>query len=59
MVFRDFDESPVHYTGGAVEVDLLAFAKASSIPQLITFGPDYVEHIFGESNTALILFTEE
>ena len=58
-VFRDFDESPVHYTGGATEEELTAFCKASSIPKLIKFGPDYVEHIFGESNSALILFTEE
>ena len=66
MVFRNYDESPVHYSGGSIYVNreanlktLLEFTKTSATPKLIKFGKDYVEHIFGESADAIILFTEE
>lgn len=56
---RNFDESPIAYTGAANEDDLIAFAKKSSVPQLITFSEDYIEPIFGDHLPAVILFTEE
>ena len=56
---RRFDESPLAYTGAASEDEIVAFAKGSSVPRLITFSEDYIEPIFGDRNPALILFTEE
>jgi len=56
---RRFDESPLGYGGAATEDEIVAFAKKSSVPRLITFSEDYIEPIFGDKNPALILFTEE
>lgn len=56
---RAFDESPVPYTGGASEDDIVSFAKGASVPRLITFSEDYIEPIFGDHQAAVILFTEE
>ena len=55
---RKFDESPLKVEA-ANEDDIVAFAKASSVPKLITFSEDYIEPIFGDHNPAMILFTEE
>ena len=35
VLFRNFDESPLKFTGN--EEELIAFAKKSSVPRLITF----------------------
>lgn len=56
---RRFDESPLQYTGGVSADDILAWAKASTIPTLIEFDEDYIEAIFVDQNPSLILFTEE
>ena len=56
---RRFDESPLGYTGGASEDEIIEFAKKASVPRLITFSEDFIEPIFGDRNPALILFTEE
>lgn len=56
---RRFDESPLAYTGAASEDEIVSWAKASSVPRLITFSEDYIEPIFGDRNPAVILFTEE
>jgi len=56
---RRFDDSPVGYTGAASADDIVAWAKATSVPKLITFSEDYIEPIFADHNPALILFTEE
>lgn len=55
---RSFDESPLKVTA-TTEDDLVNFAKSSSVPRLITFSEDYIEPIFGDHQSALILFTEE
>lgn len=55
---RSFDESPIKVSGTSVD-EIVDFAKASSVPTLITFSEDYIEPIFGDHNPALILFTEE
>ena len=56
---RQFDESPLAYTGAASSADIVAFAKGASVPTLITFSEDYIEPIFADQNPAMILFTEE
>ena len=58
-ISRRFDESPVAYSGAASEEEIVAFAKAQSVPRLIEFSEDYIEPIFGDQQSALILFTEE
>lgn len=55
---RNFDESPLKVSA-TTEEDLVNFAKSSSVPRLITFSEDYIEPIFGDHQSALILFTEE
>lgn len=57
-LIRNFDDSPVAYTGSASRSDLVSFAKKSSVPQLIVFTDDYIEPIFAENNPAVILMTE-
>ena len=46
---RNFDESPLKFEMNS-EDELVAFAKANSIPQLITFGDDYIDTIFTDLN---------
>ena len=55
---RQFDESPLA-VAATTEEDIVAFAKKSSVPRLITFSEDFIEPIFGDHNPAIILFTEE
>jgi len=55
---RNFDESPIAVSGTS-EDDIVEFAKKSSVPRLITFSEDYIEPIFGDHQSAIILFTEE
>ena len=55
---RRFDDSPLKVEA-TTEDDIVAFAKDSSVPRLITFSEDYIEPIFGDHNPAMILFTEE
>jgi len=55
---RGFDESPLAVAGSS-EDEIVAFAKKSSVPRLITFSEDYIEPIFGEQQPAMVLFTEE
>jgi len=55
---RKFDESPLSFSGSSAD-EIVDWAKASSVPTLITFSEDYIEPIFGEHKDALILFTEE
>ena len=43
---RRFDESPMGYAGAANEEEIVAFAKKSSVPRLITFSPQNVSAIF-------------
>ena len=58
-IARRFDESPIGYTGEISTDAIVEWAKAASVPKLITFSEDYIEPIFAEHNPALILFTEE
>ena len=56
---RRFDESPLGFSGEGTKAAIVEWAKAASVPRLITFSEDYIEPIFADHNPALILFTEE
>jgi len=58
-VFRNFDNSPVHFDGEHNQGDLNAFLEKSAIPMLINFSEDYIEPIFGKGRDALILFSDD
>jgi len=46
-VLRNFDDSPVHYTGLAELFAITNFMERQSVPTLIEFTEDYIETIFG------------
>ena len=46
---RNFDEYALEFEMNT-EDELVAFAKANSLPQLITFGDDYIDAIFTDLN---------
>jgi protein disulfide-isomerase A1 len=56
---RDFDESPLSYTGDSNGDAIAEWAKSNSVPSLITFSEDFIEPIFADHNPALILFQED
>jgi protein disulfide-isomerase A1 len=58
-VFRNFDNSPVHFEGEQNEEAAAAFFEKASVPMLIVFSEDYIEPIFGKGKDALILFTDD
>jgi len=45
---RNFDKSPVVYSGESTADAIKAFAKSNSVPILIEFSEDYIEPIFGD-----------
>jgi len=55
---RNFDNSPVVFSGESTADSLKAFAKENSVPVLIEFSEDYIEPIFGDQQSAVILFSE-
>jgi protein disulfide-isomerase A1 len=55
-VFRKFDESPVHHHEGLTAENGINFLKSSSVPSLIEFSEDYIEPIFADQKSALMLF---
>jgi len=58
-ISRRFDDSPVAFSGDNSVEAIVEWAKAASVPKLITFSEDYIEPIFADHNPALILFTQE
>lgn len=52
-LFRTFDDSPVAWNG---EGDLTSWLQANSVPSLFEFEEDYIEAIFGNRQSAMILF---
>lgn len=56
---RTFDDSPLAYTGFVDYTGLLKWAKAATVPTLITFSEDFIEPIFADHQPALILFTAD
>ena len=47
-IIRNFDDSPIVYSGEATEAGVVEFAKKGAMPQLINFSDDYIEAIFAE-----------
>lgn len=47
VLFRQFDESPLVYTGSVETTPIVDFMLKSSVPTLIDFNEDYIEPIFG------------
>jgi len=47
VLFRQFDSSPLTYTGNWEVTPLVDWMVASSIPTLIEFSEDFIEPIFG------------
>jgi len=58
-IFRNFDNSPIHFDGEHTFAALNQWMEAASIPMLVTFSEDYIEPIFGKGKDALILFTND
>lgn len=58
VIFRNFDESPVVYTGAAAEEDLSTFLKTESVETLFEFGEDSIEPIFHEQKPVVILLLD-
>lgn len=59
MVTRNFDESPIYYSGESNTGDIQNWLDLSAIPVVIEFSEDYIEPIFGKGRAALILFTND
>jgi len=58
-VYRNFDNSPIHFEGEHNEEALNAWLDAAAVPMLINFSEDYIEPIFGKGKDALILFSDD
>jgi protein disulfide-isomerase A1 len=58
-VFRNFDSSPVHYSGVHTSESLQSFTDTTSIPIVIEFSEDSIEPIFGKGKAAIILFAND
>lgn len=56
VLFRNFDESPVVYSGSTSSSAVIDWMNAQSVPTLIDFGDDYIEPIFGQRKAAVFLF---
>jgi len=56
VLFRQFDESPLHYSGNWETTPVVDWLLASSTPTLIEFSEDYIEPIFGQKQSAIFLF---
>lgn len=55
---RNFDDSPVGYTGGADLDEIVEWAKNTAIPKMIEFSENYIDEIFYSGKPALLLFSE-
>lgn len=56
VLVRQFDTPKVVYTGNQEVSPVVEFMLASSVPTLIEFSEDYIEPIFGQRRSAIILF---
>jgi protein disulfide-isomerase A1 len=56
LLFRQFDTSPVHYSGAWEAQQIVDFSQGNSVPTLIEFSEDYIEPIFGQKQPAIFLF---
>jgi hypothetical protein len=59
-IHRQFDNSPIHYSGDLNLADVAGWLEEESWPQLIDFSQDAIDIIFGHGRKdAIILFTNE
>jgi protein disulfide-isomerase A1 len=56
VLFRQFDESPLHHKVNWETTPIVDWLLASSTPTLIEFSEDYIEPIFGQKQSAIFLF---
>jgi protein disulfide-isomerase A1 len=56
VLFRQFDESPLTYSGNWETTPIVDWLLAQSVPTLIEFSEDYIEPIFGQKNSAIFFF---
>lgn len=56
LVFRQFDNSPVTYSGAFEAPSIVDWMQAQSVPTVIEFSEDYIEPIFGQKQAAIFLF---
>lgn len=56
VLFRQFDESPLTYSGNWEVTPAVDWMTASSVPTLIEFSEDFIEPIFGQKSAAVFLF---
>ena len=56
VLFRQFDESPLHFTATWETTPIVDWLLTSSTPTLIEFSEDYIEPIFGQKQSAIFLF---
>ncbi len=56
VLLRQFDTPKVAYTGNQEVSPVVEFMLAQSVPTLIEFSEDYIEPIFGQRRSAIILF---
>lgn len=59
VLFRQFDTSPLVYSGNLEVTPIVDWMVASSVPTLIVFSEDYIEPIFGQKSSAIFLFRSE
>lgn len=57
MITRNFDESPMHYDGEANEHSILFWMEVLSIPRVVDFSEEYVNTVFKQGRTSLVLFS--
>jgi len=56
VLFRQFDTSPVVYSGNWDTEAIVEWAKPLMVPTLIEFSEDFIEPIFGAKQPAIFLF---
>jgi protein disulfide-isomerase A1 len=56
VLFRQFDTSPLVYSGNWEVTPIVDWMLASSVPTVIEFSEDYIEPIFGQKSQAIFLF---
>ena len=58
-IFRKHEDSPVHYKGDVNVADIKKWMAKKSLPSLIQFDHNYVQPVFKEKMTSIILFSND
>ena len=58
-ITRNFDESPVAFTGAADAKEIVEWATKTAVPRLIEFSPEHADIIFKQKKIAVVLFSAE